>query len=87
MTHKNIEIRAKWTRVANEGKESGIKGWNRWYDGGRIDREVLQMLCTLFLKIDRRKTRNTKYLAILNYFDLKTRNMMNRSLLAENHVI
>ena len=63
--HKDLEIRSSWKRVANEGKESGIIGWSRWDDGGRIDREVLQILCTLFLKTDRRKTRKTRDLSIL----------------------
>ena len=42
--HKDVEIRSSWKRVTNEGKESRIRGWSRWDDGGRIDREVSQML-------------------------------------------
>jgi len=41
MLHKNVEIRANWKSVANEGKESWIRGWRRLYNGGRVDREVL----------------------------------------------
>ena len=41
MLHKNLEIRAKWESVENEGKESWIRGWSRLYDGGRIVRDVL----------------------------------------------
>lgn len=37
--HK-VEIRSSWKRMENEGKESRIRGWSRWDDGGRIDREV-----------------------------------------------
>ena len=65
MLHKNVEIRAKWENVANEGKESWIRGWSRLYDGGRVSREVSQVFCTLFFKIDQTKTRKTKDLAIL----------------------
>ena len=33
MLHKNVEIRASWESVANERKESWIRGWRRLYDG------------------------------------------------------
>ena len=65
MLHKNVEIRANWKSVANEGKESWITGWSRLYDGGRVGREISQVFCTLFSKIDQTKTRKTKDLAIL----------------------
>ena len=65
MLHKNVEIRSDWKSVANEGKESRIGGWIRLYDEERIGKDVLQVLCTLFLKTDRRKTRKTKDLSIL----------------------
>ena len=65
MLHKNVEIRSSWKRVVTEGKESGIRGWSRWDDGGRIDREVLQILCTLFLKTNQTKTMQNKDLVIL----------------------
>ena len=65
MLHKNVEIRVNWKSVANEGKESWIRGWSRLYDGGGLGRGVLQVFCTLFSKIDRTKTRKTKDLAIL----------------------
>ena len=68
--------------MENEGKESWIRGWIRWYDEGRIGRDVLQVICTLFLKTDQRKTRRIRDLAIMTYFDLQTKNMMNKSLLA-----
>ena len=71
--------------MANERQESELEDEVGCIDGVRVGKEVLQMLCTLFLKTDRRKTRKTKDLAILTYFDLETKNMMNRSLLEENH--
>ena len=40
MLHKNGEIRSIWKSVANEGKESGIRGWSRLYDEGRIGMDV-----------------------------------------------
>jgi len=52
MLHKNVEIRSNWKSVANEGMESRIRGWSRLYDEGRIGRDVLQVLYTLFLKTD-----------------------------------
>ena len=77
MLHKNIEIRANWDSVVNEGNESWIRGWNRLDDGGRVGRNVLQVLCTLFSKTDRTKTKKNQRSID---FDLKTRNMMNISL-------
>jgi len=38
--HKNVEIRANWKSVANQGKESWIRGCNRFYYGGRVGRNV-----------------------------------------------
>jgi hypothetical protein len=56
MLHKNVEIRANWESVANEGKEIlRVRGWSRLYDGGRIGRDVLQVFCTLFSKTDPNK--------------------------------
>ena len=63
--HKNVGIRENSKSVANEGKESWIRGWSRLYDGGRLGREVLQVFCTLFSKIDRTKIRKTRDLSIL----------------------
>ena len=65
MLHKNVEIRSNWKSVANEGKESGVLGWSRLYDEGRIGKDVLQVICTLFLKTDRRKTRKIRDLSTL----------------------
>ena len=65
MMHKNVEIRAKWRSVANEEKESGSWGWSGLYDEGRIGRDVLQVICTLFLKTNQTNTMQTKDLAIL----------------------
>ena len=65
MLHKNVEIRSNWKSVANEGKESGICGWSRLYGEGRIGKDVLQVLCTLFSKTDRTKTRKTRDLSTL----------------------
>ena len=62
-----------------------MRGWNGLYDGGRVGRDVLQVLCTLLSKTDQTKTMQTKDLAILTYFDLETRNMINKSLLEANH--
>ena len=83
--HKNEKIRSNWQSVVTEEKESEIWGWSRWCEEGKIDMEVLKMLCTLFLKIDQKKTKKTKDRAILTYIDLQTKNMMNISLLVENH--
>ena len=52
MLHKNIEIRENRESVVNGGKESWIRGWNRLNDRGRLGRNVLQVLCTLFSKTD-----------------------------------
>jgi len=65
MLHENVEIRANWESVENEGKESWIRGWRRLHDGGRIGRDVLQVLCTLFSKTNRTKTRKTRDLSTL----------------------
>ena len=43
MMHKNVEIRENWKSVANEGKESWIRGWRRFYDGERMGMDVLQV--------------------------------------------
>ena len=74
MMHKNVEIRAKWENVENERQESKLEDEAGCIDGVMVGKEVLHMLCTPFLKTDRRKTRKTKDLAILIYFDLETRN-------------
>ena len=65
MLHKNVEIRTNRESVANEGKESGIRGWSRLYGGRRLGGNVSQVLCTLFSKTDRTKTRKTRDLSIL----------------------
>ena len=65
MLHKNVEIRSNWKIVANGGKESGIWGWSRLCDEGRIGRDVLQVICTLFLKTNQRKTRKIRDLSTL----------------------
>jgi len=65
MLHTNVEIRENWESVENEGKESWIRGWSRFYDGGRIGRDVLQVFYTLFSKTNRTKTRKTRDLSIL----------------------
>ena len=52
MLHKNVEIRSNWKSVANEGKESGIRGWSRLYDGGRVGGNVSHVFCTIFSKTD-----------------------------------
>jgi len=65
MLHKIVEIRSNWKSVGNEGKESGIGGWSRLYDGGRVGGNVSQVFCTLFSKTDRTKTRKTRDLSIL----------------------
>ena len=65
MLHKNVEIRSNWKSVANEGKESGIWGWSRLCDVGKIGRDVLQVIFTLFLKTNQIKTRKIRYLSTL----------------------
>ena len=40
MLHKNVEIRSNWKSVANEGKESRIRGCSRLYDGERVGGNV-----------------------------------------------
>ena len=65
MLHKNVEIRSNWKSVVNEGKESGIRGWSRLYDEGRMGKDVLQEFFTLFSETDRTKTRKTRDLSIL----------------------
>jgi len=57
MLHKNMEIRANWESVVNEGKEYWIRGQNRLDARGRVGRNVLQVPYTLFSKTDRTKTR------------------------------
>jgi len=58
----------------NEGKESGIWGWSRWCEEGRIGKDGLQVICTLFLQTNQRTTKNIRDLSSLTYSDLKTRN-------------
>jgi len=65
MLHKNVGIRSNWRSVENEGKASGSWGCIRLYDEGRIGRDLLQVIFTLFLKTNQTKTIQTKYLAIL----------------------
>ena len=72
--HKGMEIRSSRKRMANEGEESELGGWNRLSDGGRVGRKVSQVFCTLFSKTDQTKTMQTKDLAILTSFDLETSN-------------
>ena len=49
MLHENGEIRENWKSVANEGKESWIRGWSRLYDGGRIKQRIEKLEIYLFL--------------------------------------
>jgi len=65
MLHKNVEIRSNWKSVVNEGKESRIWGWSRLCDEGRIGRDVLQVIYTLSLKTNQRKTRKIRDLFTL----------------------
>ena len=60
--------------MANEGKESELGDGAGCTDGGRVGREVSQVFYTLFLETDQTKTMQTKYLAMLTYFDLGTNN-------------
>jgi len=60
--------------VVNEGQESELGDGAGHTDGGMVGREVLQVFCTLFLETNQTKTMQTKYLAILTYFDLGTNN-------------
>ena len=51
--------------MANEGQEYELGDGAGCIDGGRVGREVSQVLCMLFSKTDQTKTRKTKDLAIL----------------------
>ena len=55
MLHKNMEIRAKRENVANVRKESELEDGAGGIDGVQVDREVLQVLCKLFLKLNKRR--------------------------------
>jgi len=83
--HKDMEIRSKWENMENEGQESELGDGSGRIDGGRVGKDGLQVICTQSLKTNQRKTKKVRDLVILTYFDLQTKNMMNRSLLAENH--
>lgn len=65
MLHKNVEIRSNWKSVANEGKESGIWVWSSLCDEGRIGKDVLQVIFTLSLKTNQRKTGKIRDLSTL----------------------
>jgi len=41
--------------MENERQGSWIKGWRRLSDGGKVDREVIQVLCNLFLKLNKQR--------------------------------
>ena len=60
--------------MANEGKESELGDGIGCIGGKRVGREVSQVFYTLLLETDQTKTMQTKYLAILTYFDLGTSN-------------
>ena len=55
MLHKNMGIRAKRANVANVRQESGLEDGAGGIDGVRVDREVLQVLCKLFPKLNKQR--------------------------------
>ena len=55
MMHMNVEIRAKWENEANEGKEYELEDGSGGIYGVWVDREVIQVLCKLFLKLNKQR--------------------------------
>lgn len=53
MLHKYMETRSKWGNVANVRQESELGDGEDGIDGVRVDGEVLQVLCKLFLKLNK----------------------------------
>ena len=60
MMHKNVEIRAKRENVANVRQESELEDKVGCMDGVRIDEEVIQVLCKLFLKLNKQRLRKSR---------------------------
>ena len=55
MLHKNMEIRAKRENVANVRQESELEDGAGEIDRVLVDREVLQVLCKLFPKLNKQR--------------------------------
>ena len=54
------EFRAKRANVANIRQESELEDGARGIDGVQVDREVLQVLCKLFLKLNKQRLRKSR---------------------------